>query len=126
MHVRVSIREFTLLPHSVVLSVSVESRFAIRGKLEKDDQTVAVTAEADVSLLLSAVARFEEVNDEIIVRPRLKGLEFEVTILEVKPSDLPGGKDRVKELADAGLKSRRDRLLREINDWLARRRITSG
>lgn len=124
-HVKVAIREFTLLPHSVALTVSVDSRFAVHGKLEKGDETVAFKAEADASLLIAVVARFQEVNNEIVVRPKVKSLEPEVKILKVEPEDFPGGKDAMKEMLDAGLKSRRDRLVKDLNDWLARRRITA-
>jgi hypothetical protein len=116
-HAKVSIREFSLFPGYVVLSIRLEGRFSASGKMKKDDQTVAFKVEADATGTISLRADYRTENDEIVVQPRARSVEVEVKLLEIEPRDLPGGKQGLLSILEPVLRNRRDKMVKEINDW---------
>jgi hypothetical protein len=119
-NVRVSIRELHLFESRVLLAVTVDCRFQFGGKVKTGEEAVEVKGEVEIVHSISAAADFRVEDGKVVVSARASRLGLEVKLLKVEPSDLVGGRQRIK----AVIRKNKEKFLRDINDWLAARQIS--
>jgi hypothetical protein len=118
-HVKIDLREFSLLPGRADLKVKINALFRFEGRVTVDDKSSDVRGEANIGQLITIEAKYWADDQGLHIDARATELKFSMAIRELWPEDAAGGKRAAARITLAQLARQRDELLRDFNDWQA-------
>lgn len=89
--------------------------FRVEGKLDRDEEKLAVSGEVDMAVEMKMIAQITELDGKVRIRSKCEELKCEAKeVRDLDPPELSGGKRLIEEVCDR----QSDTIQSAINDWL--------
>jgi hypothetical protein len=118
-YVAVDITDFKSSSVHIEATFRINGRFGFDGTLTVNGKTTDAKTTADICQDVEMVVDYATVENRLSIDARVTEAKFHVSLVKMEPSDIPGGEALVTEAAENELERQKDKLIKELNEWLA-------
>ena len=122
-HLQIDVQQFNLGTDSLSTQIDLRCRLEITGSITQASGAFDVAATADAVVAVAAAAKLLMEGTDFMVDPDVQDLDLTLTIIELTPANLSGGKQLISNLANTAFQSRKANILETLNESLVPRKL---